>query len=165
MHLEKRKVDTTLGNLQIWDAVSSHLQVSPPKRFVFIDDVLQGGSAYHEALVHPAMFVHALPRRIAVIGSGHAATIREVLKHNTVTKVVLLESDASLVNETRYLLPEWNDCSNLVESADSCLDDTRTELLIVDPVLWFVKNFRRRENVDPKMQFDVIIVSDRYVIL
>ena len=45
----------------------------PKNRVVLLDYVLQstllGDAAYHEALVHPALFSHANPRRVAVIGT------------------------------------------------------------------------------------------------
>ena len=50
-------------------------------------------AAYHEALVHPALLSHPSPRRVAIVGGGEGATLREVLKHRTVTEVVMVEID------------------------------------------------------------------------
>ena len=73
---------------------SLHPEFFAPDRIVFLDGVLQscksGDAAYHEALVHPAMFAHENPRRVAIIGGGEGATLREVLKHNTVEKVIMI---------------------------------------------------------------------------
>jgi spermidine synthase len=48
---------------------------------------------YHEALVHPALFSHSNPKRVAIIGGGEGATLREVLKHNTVSEAIMIEID------------------------------------------------------------------------
>jgi spermidine synthase len=60
-------------------------QLVTPERLVFLDGVLQstrlGIEAYHEALVHPAIFAHPGPKRVAIIGGGEGATLHEVLKH------------------------------------------------------------------------------------
>ena len=96
-------------------------------RMVFLDDVLQsrsyGEAAYHEALVHPALFTHEEPRRIAIIGGGEGATLREVLKHNTVEQVVMLEIDPVMVEVSKQYLQAFHSCRNLVGSTDSCFDD------------------------------------------
>jgi len=43
-----------------------------------IQSSLKGERAYHEALVHPAMITHPNPKRVAIIGGGEGATLREV---------------------------------------------------------------------------------------
>lgn len=48
---------------------------------------------YHEALVHPAMAAHGAPRRVAVLGGGDGLALREVLRHPSVERVVLVELD------------------------------------------------------------------------
>eukprot|EP00979_Chaetoceros_neogracilis_P016343 scaffold7766_cov194-Chaetoceros_neogracile.AAC.1 len=71
-----------------------------PNRLVFLDGVLQstrdGIESYHEALVQPAMFAHPDPKRVAIIGGGEGATLGEVLKHNTVDTVMMIEIDESM---------------------------------------------------------------------
>ena len=80
-------------------------------KVLFLDGVqqstLRGEAAYHEALVHPALTVHPHPRRVAIIGGGEGATLREVLKHRTVDGVYMVEIDGELVGMCRELLPEY----------------------------------------------------------
>ena len=53
---------------------SRYPQFFEPDRIVFLDGVLQsrrsGDAQYHETLVHPGMFVHESPKRVAIIGGG-----------------------------------------------------------------------------------------------
>ena len=132
-------------------------------RIVFLDGVLQsqrsGDAAYHEALVHPAMFAHDNPKRVAIIGGGEGATLREVLKHNTIEKVVMIEIDEMMVKISREYLPEWNDCSNIEGSSETCFDDPRTEMHYVDAFAWFTDRFINEESNVDEEPFDVIIID------
>ena len=116
-----------------------------PNRRVYLDGVLQstsrGDESYHEALVHPAMFAHMDPERVAIIGGGEGATLREVLKHNTLEEVKMIEIDEVMVNASREALPGWSDCSDLEGSASSCFDDPRTDLRCEDALAWFIDRF------------------------
>eukprot|EP00529_Nitzschia_sp_RCC80_P039611 CAMPEP_0113478560 /NCGR_PEP_ID=MMETSP0014_2-20120614/20824_1 /TAXON_ID=2857 /ORGANISM="Nitzschia sp." /LENGTH=53 /DNA_ID=CAMNT_0000371765 /DNA_START=266 /DNA_END=427 /DNA_ORIENTATION=- /assembly_acc=CAM_ASM_000159 len=49
------------------------------------------------------------------------STLREVLKHNTLDKVVMVEIDEGIVEASRRYLPEWNDCSMLEGRAKVCM--------------------------------------------
>lgn len=136
---------------------SMHPEFFQPDRIVFLDGVLQsrrsGDAAYHEALVHPGMFAHPNPKRVAIIGGGEGATLREVLKHSTVKKVVMIEIDEEMVRLSREFLPEWSDCSMIDGSAQSCFDDPRAETYFVDAFEWFTS---QDDNMDP---FDIIIMD------
>ena len=52
---------------------------------------------YHECLVHPVMITHPNPKKILIIGGGEGATLREVLKHNTVEKAIMVDIDDQVV--------------------------------------------------------------------
>ena len=39
---------------------------------------------YHEMLTHPALFSHANPKRVLIIGEGDCGTLKEVLAHESV---------------------------------------------------------------------------------
>ena len=130
------------------------------------DGVLQsslyGETAYHEALVHPAMISHPNPRRVAIIGGGEGATLREVLKHKTVEDVAMIDIDGEFVNLCREYLPEWSDCSDLVESAvDSCFDDERASVYFEDAFSWFIDRFgdHDRDSAKKEELFDVVIMD------
>jgi spermidine synthase len=137
---------------------------SEPDRMVFLDGLLQsrraGDAAYHEALVHPALMAHPNPKRVAIIGGGEGATLREVLKHRTIEEVVMIEIDEIMVNTSRKFLPEWNDCSNLVGSKGNCFDESRTKLYCEDAFKWFKDHFTgiSLQN-DATETFDVIIMD------
>ena len=49
------------------------------------------------------------------------STLREVLKHNTLEQVVMVEIDEGIVEASRRYLPEWNDCSMLEGRAQVCM--------------------------------------------
>lgn len=142
---------------------SRHPELFEPDRIVFLDGVMQsrrsGDAPYHEALVHPALFVHKEPRRVAIIGGGEGATLREVLKHNTVEKVVMIDIDEQMVTLSRKYLPFWSDCSAIANSSASCFDDPRVETYFLDAFKWFIDRFAGGENTLLEEPFDVIIMD------
>ena len=143
---------------------SLHPQFFSQERIVYLDGVLQsrgsGDAPYHEALVHSGMFAHDNPKRVAIIGGGEGATLREVLKHNTVEKVVMIEIDEIMVNVSRQFLPDWSDCSELVGSQSSCFDDARAEIVFADAFQWFIDRFGEDGKVKgSEERFDVIIMD------
>ena len=134
-----------------------------PDRLVYLDSILQsrryGDAAYHEALVHPALLTHANPKRVAIIGGGEGATLREVLKHKTVEEVVMIEIDEDFVDICREHLPEWSSCQDIEGSrVASCFDDPRTTMQYEDAVAWFITRYSD-ENVSAASHFDVIIMD------
>jgi hypothetical protein len=118
--------------------------------------------AYYESLVHPSMFTHKSPKRVAIIGGGGGggATLREVLKHKTVEQVVMIEID-QIPDPTRVALPEWNDCSNLGGPDEKCMDDRRVEIYTEDASKWFAdrSNATRMRTREEEPPFDIIIMA------
>ena len=55
--------------------------------------------SYHEMIVHPAMIMHKKPERICIIGGGDGGCLKEVIKHDDVKTIVVVEID-SMVKET-----------------------------------------------------------------
>ncbi len=53
---------------------------------------------YHEALVHPSMLMHPQPRTVFIGGGGEGGTLREVLSHHTVERVVMVDLDREVVD-------------------------------------------------------------------
>jgi Spermine/spermidine synthase domain len=146
---------------------STHSELFRPDRILYLQGILQsrlyGDAAYHEALVHPALFTHPNPKRVAIIGGGEGATLREVLKHNTITTVTMIEIDELLVNVSKQFLPEWNDCSMIVGSAPSCFDDVRTEVFYTDAIAWFLERYLNANAIDTNLLYDIIIMDALYV--
>mmetsp|Transcript_2438 Transcript_2438/g.5235 ORF Transcript_2438/g.5235 Transcript_2438/m.5235 type:complete len:474 (-) Transcript_2438:169-1590(-) len=74
---------------------------------------------YHESLVHPALFWSAYlsdrsrgtsagaPKSVFIGGGGELATAREVLRHNTVERIVMVDIDPEVIEVSRKHLPEW----------------------------------------------------------
>lgn len=71
-------------------------------RCLMIDGAIQSTTfdeyIYHESLVHPAMLTAKDPRNVLIVGGGEGATIREVLKYDSVKKVDVIDIDEELIN-------------------------------------------------------------------
>mmetsp|Transcript_5167 Transcript_5167/g.11371 ORF Transcript_5167/g.11371 Transcript_5167/m.11371 type:complete len:813 (+) Transcript_5167:404-2842(+) len=139
-----------------------HPELFKPDRVLYLGGVLQssflGDAPYHEALVHPVMIAHHNPRRVAIIGGGEGATLREVLKHNTVEEVVMIDIDEELISLAKEHLKEWNDCSDLIDSnVQSCFDHPKASIYFCDAMKWFIDRFNDKSN--DEMKFDVIIMD------
>jgi spermidine synthase len=94
---------------------------------LFLDRKIQSAEVdefiYHEALVHPAMVSHPDPRKVLILGGGEGATLREVLRHNTVDRAVMVDIDEKLVGLCREHLPSWS---------NGAFDHPKTELVFCD---------------------------------
>lgn len=100
---------------------------------------------YHEMLAHVVMHAHPDPKRIVVIGGGDGGAVREVLKHETVEKVYLVELDEEVISISRRFFP----------NVSSKVDDPRVEVRIMDGADFMKK-------VSPPT--DVIIVDSTDII-
>jgi spermidine synthase len=60
---------------------------------------------YHEMISHPALFTHGAAKNILVIGGGDGGTVREVLKHEGVEKVTMVEIDGAVIDACKEFLP------------------------------------------------------------
>ncbi|AEB96100.1 MAG: methyltransferase domain-containing protein [Metallosphaera sp.] len=96
---------------------------------------------YHETLVHPLLLSLRNPERILILGGGEGATLREVLRHKTVKKAVMVDIDQAVIDFARKHLTEWHRGS---------FDDPRAEIVIDDAL-----NFIQRN----KETFDAIILD------
>jgi spermidine synthase len=96
---------------------------------------------YHEALVHPAMITHPYPESVFIAGGGEGATAREVFRHFSVKKVVMVDIDKDVIDICRRFLPSFH---------QGAFDDSRLELHIAD-----VKAYLE----DCQENFDVIILD------
>lgn len=96
---------------------------------------------YHEMMTHPVLYTHARPEVVWIIGGGDCGSLREVLRHQEVTKAVQIEIDERVTRLAEVHFPE------LCESNH----DPRAELLFIDGIKW-VKDA-------PAGSVDVIIVD------
>lgn len=60
---------------------------------------------YHEMITHPTMLTHKNVKNVLVIGGGDGGTIREVLKHQGVQEVTMVEIDEEVINACKEHLP------------------------------------------------------------
>jgi len=90
-------------------------------------------------LTHVPLLAHENPKRVLIIGGGDGGILREVLRHNTIEKVTLVEIDGSVVERSKKYLPSLS---------KGAFEDPRLELLIEDGVVYV-------EKTDEK--YDVII--------
>lgn len=96
---------------------------------------------YHEMLVHAALFTHRRPERVAILGGGDCAALTEVLKHQSVREVWLIESDERVTRVAERFFPAWCVAGN----------DPRVSFFFGDERLWL-------EDAVPGT-FDVLILD------
>jgi spermidine synthase len=82
---------------------------------------------YHEAMVHPAMLAHPKPRRVLILGGGEGATLREALRHPSVTQAVMVDIDEDLVRMCEKWLPSYH---------AGAFSDPRTRMVFTDGRAW-----------------------------
>jgi len=97
--------------------------------------------AYHEMIAHVPMLTHPDPKKVLVIGGGDGGTIREVVKHESLEQVVLVEIDEVVIEASKKHLP-------LLSSA---FEHPKLDLKIADG-LQYVK-----ESTDES--FDIVIID------
>ncbi|MCF1184330.1 polyamine aminopropyltransferase [Marichromatium gracile] len=81
---------------------------------------------YHEMMSHPALFTHAAPRRVCIIGGGDCGTLREVLRHDGVESAVQIDIDERVTRLAERYFPELTEANA----------DPRAQLLFEDGVRW-----------------------------
>jgi len=113
-----------------------------------LDGVFQTSEAdeffYHEMMVHPALLSHPNPKQVLIVGAGDGGMAEEVLKHNTVTEVVMVELDEQVV---RF-------CREHLESIHrGCFNDPRLTLHIGDGFKYVMQAVQDGE------RFDVVILD------
>ncbi len=77
---------------------------------------------YHEMIAHPALCLLDRPRRVLVVGGGDGGTVREILRHDSIEHVDLVEIDQMVVDVSRDFFP----------SVASALDDPRLNIRVED---------------------------------
>jgi spermidine synthase len=96
-------------------------------RVLTLDDVVQTTEGdnfiYHEMLTHVPILAHGAARRVLIIGGGDGGMAREVLRHDTVAHVTMVEIDAGVVEFSKEYLPMLS---------AGAFDDPRLDLVIAD---------------------------------
>lgn len=96
---------------------------------------------YHEMIAHPAMFAHKKVKNILVIGGGDGGTVREVLRHDSVEKVTMVEIDGEVIEACKKYLP----------SIAAEFDNPKLDLIVGDGIEYV-------KNASPEA-YDMIIVD------
>jgi spermidine synthase len=60
---------------------------------------------YHEMVAHVPLFTHPNPEKVLVVGGGDGGVIREILKHPSVKKAVLVDIDGKVIEYSKKFLP------------------------------------------------------------
>lgn len=81
---------------------------------------------YHEMMSHPALFTHDSPKNVVIIGGGDCGTLKEVLNHQSVEKVVQVDIDERVTRLSEQFFPELCEKNG----------DPRAELLFDDGIAW-----------------------------
>lgn len=113
-------------------------------RVLTLDDLMMTTEGdeffYHEMITHIPMMTHKCPKTVLVIGGGDGGTVREVLKHDTVEKVVLCEIDGMVIDACKKYLPTI-----------ACeLDNPKCEILVEDAIEYMK---------DKKDMFDIVLID------
>ena len=96
---------------------------------------------YHEMMVHVPMLSHPEPLSVLIIGGGDGGILREVLRYESVKKVVMVEIDFKVIDLCMEYIPSIN---------NGAFEDKRTDLIISDGAAYV-------QETDEK--FDVVIVD------
>lgn len=113
-------------------------------RVLTLDDLMMTTEGdefhYHEMIAHIPMMHHKNPESVLVIGGGDGGTVREVLRHKSVKRVVLCEIDGMVIDACKRFLPTI-----------ACeLDNPKVEILVQDAIE-YIK--------DKKDEFDIILID------
>jgi spermidine synthase len=96
---------------------------------------------YHEMISHPAMFTHGNAKNILVIGGGDGGTVREILRHEGVEKVTMVEIDGEVIKSCKEFLP----------NIAAAFDNPKLDLIVDDGIAFLM-------NAAPE-SYDIIIVD------
>lgn len=102
----------TFGNLMIIDGC---VMLSQRDNFL-----------YHEMMSHPALYSHANPADVLIIGGGDCGTLQEVLRHDTVKTATQVEIDERVTRAAEQWFPELCASNN----------DPRARILFEDGIKW-----------------------------
>ncbi len=96
---------------------------------------------YHETLVQPAMILHPHPEVVFIAGGGEGATVREVLSHHSIGRVVMVDIDSQVVELCKKYMPDFS---------RGAYDDPRLELRFQDALAYLHQT---------EESYDVVIID------
>jgi spermidine synthase len=114
-------------------------------KVLFLDGILQTTEAdeyiYHEMLAHVPILAHGAAKSVLIIGGGDGGMAREVLRHQSVEKLTMVEIDQRVIDFCKKHLPGLS---------NGAFDDPRMNLIVGDGIAYMDKG---------KGTFDIIIVD------
>ncbi|OZG74283.1 spermidine synthase [Hahella sp. CCB-MM4] len=96
---------------------------------------------YHEMMIHPALFTHADPKKVVIVGGGDCGALKEVLKHPGVEEAWQVEIDERVTRVSEEYFPNLCTANN----------DPRANFFFGDGIKWIA-------DAEPE-SIDVIIVD------
>ncbi len=97
--------------------------------------------AYHEMIAHVPLFVHPGPQRVLVIGGGDGGVCRELIRHEGLVHIDVVEIDEKVIEISKKYLP----------GLAAGFDDKRVHITIEDG-FEFMKQ-------TPANTFDIVIID------
>ena len=85
---------------------------------------------YHEMISHPALFLHGKAKNVLVIGGGDGGTVREILRHDSIEQVTMVEIDGLVIDACKKHLP----------SIASAFDHPKLNLIVGDGLDFVAKS-------------------------
>lgn len=79
---------------------------------------------YHEMITHIPMLTHNNPENILIVGGGDGGTVRELLKHDTVKHIDMVEIDGMVIDAAKKYFP----------TVANKLDDPRVSVFTLDAI-------------------------------
>lgn len=79
---------------------------------------------YHEMITHIPLLTHPNPKTVLVIGGGDGGTVREILKHDSIEHIDMVEIDEMVINASKRYFP----------TVASELDNPKVSVLVQDAV-------------------------------
>ncbi|MGH8548068.1 MAG: polyamine aminopropyltransferase [Methylococcales bacterium] len=131
-------------------------------RVMALDGVIQTTERdefiYHEMLTHVPAYAHGRVRDVLIIGGGDGGILREILKHKSISKVIQVEIDATVIETCRKYLPGHS---------DGAFDDPRAEIVIDDGFNYVRQSDRKfdliiSDGTDPIGPGEVLFTGDYY---
>jgi spermidine synthase len=117
--------NAALGRVMVLDGV---VQTTEKDEFV-----------YHEMMAHVPLLAHGDAKQVLIVGGGDGGMLREVMKHQSVERVTMVEIDNAVIEMAKEYLPNHS---------QGAFDDPRANIVIADGM-----DFVR----DTDQTFDVII--------
>jgi spermidine synthase len=130
----------------VWQEQSPYQQVTLTRDWqghdlrLFIDGHLQFSQSdehrYHEALVHPVMSFPGPVRNVLILGGGDGLALREILKHDGVDRIDLVDLDPAITRLAEEFAP-------LIRLNEASMADVRVHVHNMDAFV-FVQSAERK---------------------